>query len=152
LPVVRESAWCVCEYGMLLLGYGQHGSYTGERGLANVGLLRILQCGCNLVYLDLRRGAIGPLRFFSVYRSTLYCFLIGLVLPFVPWLLDKRYPHPYWRLIHIPLIASFTGPGRFQNFYIMPLVSAFLFQYYAFKHHHGKNTLIKPGGKSITTY
>ena len=60
-------------------------------------------------------GAIGPSRFFgpdSPYHSVLYCLLLGTLLPFIPWLLNKKYPSKYWKLVNVPLLASFQGPGQ----------------------------------------
>ncbi|KAJ2998788.1 hypothetical protein HDV02_004028 [Globomyces sp. JEL0801] len=81
-------------------------------------------------------GAIGPSRFFgsgSPYQSLLWCFLIGLALPFIPWILNKYYPNPFWCKIHVPLLASFSGPGQFQNFYIVPVIVAWFFQSHLYR-------------------
>lgn len=60
-------------------------------------------------------GAIGPQRFFgigSTYQGCLLGFPIGFALPFLPWLGNRFYPSQMWRLINIPLIASFGSPGK----------------------------------------
>ncbi|KNC97645.1 OPT family small oligopeptide transporter [Spizellomyces punctatus DAOM BR117] len=82
-------------------------------------------------------GAIGPQRFFgigAIYGPLLWCFLIGLLLPILPWLGNKIHPSRRWMYINIPLIAYFSGAGGLQNHYIMPLIAAFIFQYYLFRH------------------
>lgn len=83
-------------------------------------------------------GAIGPKRFFgigSVYESLLYAFALGLILPFIPYLLNKTYPHTLWKYVHVPLLSSFDGPGRYQNRVIIPLLVAWYFQYYRARYH-----------------
>jgi hypothetical protein len=85
-------------------------------------------------------GAIGPQRFFgpgSVYESLLWCFLVGVILPFVPWLCHRVWPSPTWHLVNIPLLASCIGPGRIQNFILVGFGLSWLFQNYLFRHYHG---------------
>lgn len=82
-------------------------------------------------------GAIGPQRFFgigSTYQATLLGFPLGFGLPLIPYFLNKVYPSPTWKLVNVPLIASFTTPGSLQNSYIMPLIIGFIFQKYLFTH------------------
>ncbi|KAJ3323512.1 hypothetical protein HDV06_001789 [Boothiomyces sp. JEL0866] len=84
-------------------------------------------------------GAIGPQRFFgigSVYESTLWCFAIGFFLPIIPWYLNKLYPLSFWKMVNIPLLSSFFGPGQFQNFYLVPVAVAWFFQSYLFKNYN----------------
>lgn len=62
-------------------------------------------------------GAIGPQRFFgigSIYQGLLWCFLLGVLLPLIPWWANKWYPSKYWHLVNLPLICSVVGPGRIQ--------------------------------------
>ncbi|KAI8893981.1 OPT oligopeptide transporter protein-domain-containing protein [Globomyces pollinis-pini] len=76
-------------------------------------------------------GAIGPARFFgtgAVYSTLMWGFLIGFILPFLPWALNKLYPHPNWHLINIPLLVfngNLTGANQSQIF--MGLVLCFVF-------------------------
>jgi hypothetical protein len=47
------------------------------------------------------RGAIGPARFFKIgtpYGSLMFGFGIGILLPLIPWGLNKLWPHSYWHL------------------------------------------------------
>lgn len=39
-------------------------------------------------------------------------FLIGAILPFIPWLLHKKYGGTFWRKISIPLILHGVSPPR----------------------------------------
>ncbi|KAI8924352.1 OPT oligopeptide transporter protein-domain-containing protein [Entophlyctis helioformis] len=86
-------------------------------------------------------GAIGPARFFGIgspYAATLWFFALGLLLPVVPWALDKYWlPSPMWRLVHVPLLASFNGPGQFQNYFVVPFAVAWFFQRFLFERYHG---------------
>ena len=81
-------------------------------------------------------GAIGPLRFFgpsAPYHPLVYCFIIGFLLPFVPWLSNKVYPHRRWHLVNIPLIAMFSGLGGLQSEYLVPLIVGWVFQWYLYR-------------------
>ncbi|KAK4701267.1 hypothetical protein P7C70_g4966, partial [Phenoliferia sp. Uapishka_3] len=50
-------------------------------------------------------GLVAPARFFSGQYAVLYWgFLIGALLPVIPWVMHKRYGGPFWRKISIPLI------------------------------------------------
>ncbi|KAI8899053.1 OPT oligopeptide transporter protein-domain-containing protein [Globomyces pollinis-pini] len=57
-------------------------------------------------------GAIGPAKFFTnsdaPYNSMMWGFLIGFLLPFLPWLMNRIMPNPNWHLINIPLF-TFNG-------------------------------------------
>ncbi|ORY48040.1 OPT superfamily oligopeptide transporter [Rhizoclosmatium globosum] len=84
-------------------------------------------------------GAIGPMRFFgvgSLYQGLLWCFLIGFLCPFGPWLIN-RYVHPskLWKYVNFPLIFAFGGVGGFQNGIVCPLLVGFIFQVLAFKYY-----------------
>lgn len=84
-------------------------------------------------------GAIGPARFFgigSVYQNLLWCFLVGVLLPLVPWTLNKVYPSKNWSLVNVPLLASCVGPGRIQNFIVVGFFVAWYFQNFLFRNHH----------------
>jgi hypothetical protein len=79
-------------------------------------------------------GAIGPARFFgagSPYFGTMLAFPIGIVLPVIPWLLNKWKPHPNWYLINMPLLTFIGSPGGYQSAFIMAVLTGFAFQYWA---------------------
>ncbi|KAJ3126476.1 hypothetical protein HK100_010229 [Physocladia obscura] len=76
-------------------------------------------------------GAIGPQRFFgigSLYGSSLWCFLVGFLLPLVPWLGNKYIVQSkYWHWINFPLIFTFSGPqSGYQNNFVGPLLVSYL--------------------------
>ncbi|KAI9352924.1 OPT oligopeptide transporter protein-domain-containing protein [Obelidium mucronatum] len=83
-------------------------------------------------------GAIGPRRFFgigSLYEGLLWCFLIGFLCPFGPWLCDRYiYKASFWRHINFPLIFTLSGVGGFQNAILTPLIVGFMFQVVVFKY------------------
>ncbi|KAJ3023020.1 UNVERIFIED_CONTAM: hypothetical protein HDU68_008829 [Siphonaria sp. JEL0065] len=83
-------------------------------------------------------GAIGPKRFFgigSLYEGLLWCFLIGFLCPFGPWLCNRYiYKAEFWQYINFPIIFSFTGVGGFQTAVLMPCIVGFLFQVLVFKY------------------
>jgi hypothetical protein len=57
-------------------------------------------------------GAIGPYRFFgpdSPYYSLYYGILIGFILPFIPWLLNRRFPSVIWHLLNPCLMFCNMG-------------------------------------------
>lgn len=62
-------------------------------------------------------GAVGPSRLFSqrgaLYKGCLCGFLIGVVLPFVPWIAARKWPRSGWRYVHTPVIlaGSFCFPA-----------------------------------------
>ncbi|KAJ3075469.1 hypothetical protein HDU99_001525, partial [Rhizoclosmatium hyalinum] len=78
-------------------------------------------------------GAIGPQRFFgigSLYEGLLWCFLIGAVAPFFPWLANKYiYKSKYWHMINFSIFFSIGSAGNPQVFIVVPLLLAFLSQY-----------------------
>ncbi|KAJ3064653.1 hypothetical protein HDU98_011960 [Podochytrium sp. JEL0797] len=84
-------------------------------------------------------GAIGPQRFWgigSIYQNLLWCFLIGALLPILPWMANKYiYPHKSWHLINFPLMLNLYGPGGYQNVFVVPLFVSWFSQVYLFKHH-----------------
>eukprot|EP00842_Homolaphlyctis_polyrhiza_P005393 jgi/Hompol1/5855/HPOL_001026-RA len=84
-------------------------------------------------------GAIGPAVFFgkqSVYNPLLYGFVLGAVLPVIPWLCNKVWPSHYWKLINIPVItAGGNIVGVNQGYILSALVIAFISQHYLFNYH-----------------
>ncbi|KAJ3191541.1 hypothetical protein HK101_007617 [Irineochytrium annulatum] len=85
-------------------------------------------------------GAVGPARFFgpaSPYYRTLFSFIVGAVLPLIPWQLHKHYPAGYWHLVNVPLIFIMPDlPGMTQSGLITSLVIAVLFNYFIKKYRH----------------
>ncbi|KAI8831018.1 OPT oligopeptide transporter protein-domain-containing protein [Chytriomyces cf. hyalinus JEL632] len=79
-------------------------------------------------------GAIGPVRFFgqgSPYFKTLLGFVVGFILPVIPWLMHKIQPNGYWHLINIPLITVLSqNPYSQQSNLITPLLVAIFVNYY----------------------
>ncbi|ORY45751.1 OPT superfamily oligopeptide transporter [Rhizoclosmatium globosum] len=77
-------------------------------------------------------GAIGPQRFFgigSIYASLMWCFLIGALCPFLPWLANKFiYKSKYWHLVNFPLFFSFNGVVGFQVLIVVPMIINFVSQ------------------------
>ncbi|KAJ3065821.1 hypothetical protein HDU98_010819 [Podochytrium sp. JEL0797] len=82
-------------------------------------------------------GAIGPKTFFgvgSLYEGLLWCFLIGFLAPFGPWLCYQFLGKSnFWQFINFPIIFAFSGVGSFQNGFAMPLIVGFAFQVVVFK-------------------
>ncbi|KAK6206031.1 hypothetical protein LQW54_007970 [Pestalotiopsis sp. IQ-011] len=57
-------------------------------------------------------GLIGPQRIFSgsaIYANLQYFWIAGALLPIIFWLIQRRYPRSWVRLLHAPVI--FSGPG-----------------------------------------
>ena len=83
-------------------------------------------------------GAIGPIKFFSgKYVSLFWFFLYGAIAPVVPWLLNKRYPRKWWKLVHFPVMLYGAGvpPQTPTNIIIGGFTVAWLSQSYARRHH-----------------
>ena len=79
-------------------------------------------------------GAAGPYRFFlspESHYSTVFIggWVIGFLLPFIPWSANKCYPSKYWKYISIPILVFLGGTGRIQNETITPLIVAIIFQF-----------------------
>lgn len=67
-----------------------------------------------------------------------YGYPIGFVLPFIPWTLNKFFPHSYWRKINFVLIGSVMiamPVGGLQIYLVTPILVGWFFQYYLFKRH-----------------
>ncbi|KAL2917250.1 OPT superfamily [Polyrhizophydium stewartii] len=85
-------------------------------------------------------GAIGPARFFgpsSPYFSLNLGYLLGILPPFLPWTANKLFPHPYWRFVHFPVLATIVQPGNPGSIVFSTLILAFIFQYLVFTYAHG---------------
>ncbi|KAJ8331135.1 OPT super [Batrachochytrium dendrobatidis] len=80
-------------------------------------------------------GAIGPGKFFgasSPYFSLNLGYLFGAILPILPWLANKGYPHPYWRFVHFPIMAGVGSPGGIQSSLLSRIIISYIFMYYLF--------------------
>ncbi|KAI8914276.1 OPT oligopeptide transporter protein-domain-containing protein [Gorgonomyces haynaldii] len=84
-------------------------------------------------------GAISPYRFFIASH---YWFFIpigvplGMLLPFIPWLLNKAFPSKYWYLINIPILTAFQGgQGRDAAHVVTPLIVGLITNYWLFNKH-----------------
>nr|KAJ3420144.1 hypothetical protein HK105_006035 [Polyrhizophydium stewartii] len=85
-------------------------------------------------------GAIGPARFFgpsSPYFSLNLAYLLGFIMPILPWAGNKVFPHPYWRLVHLPVMASAVpSPGGIMSSNFTGTLIGFIFMYLIFNYHH----------------
>ncbi|TPX71960.1 hypothetical protein CcCBS67573_g06031 [Chytriomyces confervae] len=85
-------------------------------------------------------GAIAPARFFgpeSPYFKTLLGFLIGGILPIIPWYLHKLQPNSFWHLVNIPLIFIFPAyAGARRSDLITPLAISVIVNYFVKKYRH----------------
>ncbi|KAJ3133536.1 hypothetical protein HK100_004326 [Physocladia obscura] len=84
-------------------------------------------------------GAIGPQRFFgigSVYQNLLWCFLVGALSPFLPWLGNKYIiKSKYWHWLNFALIYYIYGAGGYQNGIVIQMTVAYIAQVYIFDNH-----------------
>ncbi|KAH9821600.1 putative oligopeptide transporter [Melampsora americana] len=82
-------------------------------------------------------GLIGPIRFFAgKYRKLFWGFPVGVILPFIPWVLAKWYPRVQWKKLSIPLLlhGSIIPPQIPTNIIACGLLAAFLSQYWALRY------------------
>jgi uncharacterized membrane protein len=71
----------------------------------------------------------------------MFGFLIGFLLPFLPWTMNKVYPHRYWHLgfrttliiVNMPVLTSIPGSGQYQSYLIPIVISGFITQFYMFR-------------------
>ncbi|KAG0150630.1 hypothetical protein CROQUDRAFT_668510 [Cronartium quercuum f. sp. fusiforme G11] len=84
-------------------------------------------------------GAVGPHRLFTrtgaLYRFCMWGFVIGAVVPFIPWLAMKKWPRSSWRLVHTPVIIAGFLIFSPQNlgYYTPAIPLALFFQRYVKK-------------------
>jgi len=87
-------------------------------------------------------GVIGPSRQFSrgqIYYVLVFFFLVGAVLPIIPWLITRRYTTSFARYINFPVLLSGTGlipPATALNF-VPWVVVGYIFQYIIRRRHFG---------------
>ncbi|GAA6026094.1 hypothetical protein JCM8202_002520 [Rhodotorula sphaerocarpa] len=82
-------------------------------------------------------GVLAPQRFFSgQYRVLYWGFLVGAILPVIPWYLYKRTGRPIWRQINIPLVlhGSIGPPQTPMNVLVPGFLVSFLSQFYALRY------------------
>jgi hypothetical protein len=82
-------------------------------------------------------GAIGPERFFgpqTPYNTLYYGFAIGIVVPFVPFILNKIFPHHWWHMINPALLFNSLQVGHLQAGAIYHVIVGFIFQFYIFRY------------------
>ncbi|TDL22377.1 small oligopeptide transporter [Rickenella mellea] len=85
-------------------------------------------------------GVIGPKQQFSpgqTYYGLVYFFLAGAILPFIPWVVLKRWPNGIFRYMNLPIFLNGTGlipPATAQNF-VPWAVIGFIFQYVIRRRH-----------------
>ncbi|CEH13062.1 Sexual differentiation process protein ISP4 [Ceraceosorus bombacis] len=83
-------------------------------------------------------GAIAPARFFvGNYVKLYFGFLIGFLLPVLPWLLNKRFPRKWWQQINFPVLLHGAGlpPQVPTNIISSGFIAAIFSQYWMRKHH-----------------
>ncbi|TKA51429.1 hypothetical protein B0A53_05342 [Rhodotorula sp. CCFEE 5036] len=79
-------------------------------------------------------GLIGPVRLFdfgAYYHPLLYWMIGGAVVPFVTWLILRRWPQCWLRYFHLPIALTgleFVPPASGINF-SSSLIVGFIFQY-----------------------
>ncbi len=79
-------------------------------------------------------GGIGSARFFSgSYKILLIGFPLGIILPFVPWGLNRLFPAKIWHKINVPVL--FAGPyaGATASFILPAAILGFVTQFYLFR-------------------
>ncbi|KIK94588.1 hypothetical protein PAXRUDRAFT_827828 [Paxillus rubicundulus Ve08.2h10] len=77
-------------------------------------------------------GVIGPALQFSsgqLYNDLLWFFLLGVVLPVIPWYLAKKYPNSFFHFVYMPLIVAGSAipPATAAN-YVPWAIIGFIFQ------------------------
>ncbi|GAA6030608.1 hypothetical protein NBRC10512_007749 [Rhodotorula toruloides] len=83
-------------------------------------------------------GLIGPKRFFSGQYHVLYWgFLLGALLPLVPWYIYRRTGKPFWKKISVPLVlhGAIAPPQTPMNVLIPGFFVSFLSQFWALRYH-----------------
>ncbi|GAA5933561.1 OPT family oligopeptide transporter [Sporobolomyces koalae] len=82
-------------------------------------------------------GLVSPSRFFvGEYRSLYWGFLLGAILPVVPWLLYRRSGNRFWKQISVPLLlhGSIGPPQTPMNVLVPGFIVSFLSQFYALRY------------------
>jgi OPT family oligopeptide transporter len=83
-------------------------------------------------------GAIGPRRMFgsgSPYEYLVFGFLIGVLLPIIPWYINKLHPNNFWKLVNMPLLTGVAfWPGRYLSALLPLALSGFVTQFYLLRY------------------
>ncbi|TCD68598.1 hypothetical protein EIP91_010389 [Steccherinum ochraceum] len=85
-------------------------------------------------------GVIGPGLHFSsgkVYSYLLFGFLVGAIVPIIPWVMTKKYPNGIFRYVNVPVMLNGTAyipPATAAN-YVPWTIVGFIFQYLIRKRH-----------------
>lgn len=85
-------------------------------------------------------GVIGPARQFSkgqLYYPLTFFFLGGTIVPFIPYLITRKYPNSIFKYLNFPVIFNGTGlipPATAVN-YVPWVVVGFIFQYVIRRRH-----------------
>ena len=64
-------------------------------------------------------GVIGPKLQFSsgqIYHPLTYFFLVGAVVPFIPWILTKKWPNSYFRYVKCVMCLKLTFNSPSDHF------------------------------------
>ena len=64
----------------------------------------------------------------------LFGFMIGILAPLIPWVLNKFFPHPNWSLINIPLFCQQKYTSANQAFIVVPFALNFIFNKMVYKY------------------
>jgi hypothetical protein len=67
----------------------------------------------------------------------MWFFLLGAIVPVIPWVMTKKYPNSFWKYVNFPVIFSGTGlipPASAVNFVPWTIVG-FIFQYVIRRRH-----------------
>ncbi|KIJ17039.1 PF03169 OPT oligopeptide transporter protein [Paxillus involutus ATCC 200175] len=85
-------------------------------------------------------GVIGPALQFSkgqLYNDLLWFFLLGAVLPVIPWYLTKKYPDSFFKFINVPVLLCGAGsvpPATAVNFVPWAIIG-YIFQHVIRRRH-----------------
>ncbi|KAJ3007824.1 hypothetical protein HKX48_008912 [Thoreauomyces humboldtii] len=85
-------------------------------------------------------GAIGPKAFFAdAYHNLPYlALLFGAIMPFLPWLANRAYPHRFWPLMNFAVFSTSVaiwGVGYRSAYFWGTLFIALFFQGYLYRRH-----------------
>ncbi|WFD42790.1 hypothetical protein MPSI1_001440 [Malassezia psittaci] len=84
-------------------------------------------------------GVVGPRNMFAsgAYNGILWGLLLGLLLPILVWLVKRRYPNSWIRLVSVPVITvtAQSFPASTSINFTAFFVVAFIFQYYLKKYY-----------------
>ncbi|KAJ3270180.1 hypothetical protein HDV01_000459 [Terramyces sp. JEL0728] len=84
-------------------------------------------------------GALGPARAWgasSPYFVLNYGYLIGFLLPFIPFLMNKVYPAKFWNYVNFYIICDAMGPytGTINSGYINVIIVSIFVQFYLYRY------------------